>query len=88
LASLSPVSPTYRHRPLPRALDEESLPHGPGAIDSQSTLRAPRTSQRPRDAPVVSTAKSTGSWPESLIVNQTPGCTLLITAAELSVRSA
>ena len=51
-------------------------------------FRAPRTSHRPRAVPMVSRAKSTGSCPESLTVNQMPGCRVLIAAAEFSTRSA
>src|SRR5215218_10464123 len=58
--------------------------HGPTEADSQSTLDAPATRHTPRSAPVVSSAKSHGSLPESLTVNQTPGCVCDSAAAEFS----
>ena len=61
--------------------------HGATAADSQSTFVAPSTRHTPRSAPVVSSAKSSGSFPESLIVNSTPGCRALIAAAEFSTSS-
>src|SRR5690349_15804507 len=83
---LSPVSPMYTHSlgmatagtivPLPR--------HGPADAASQSTLVAPCTRQTPRSAPDVSSANSNGSFPESLMVKTTPGCSKLCAAAEFS----
>src|SRR3954452_199888 len=57
---------------------------GPTDADSQSTLDAPATRHTPRSAPVVSSAKSHGSLPESLTVNQTPACVCDSAAAKFS----
>src|SRR4051794_41002636 len=57
---------------------------GPTDADSQSTSVAPATRHTPRSAPVVSSAKSQGSLPESLTVNQTPGWVCDSAAAEFS----
>src|SRR4029079_11193979 len=85
-ALLSPVSPMYTHSPgVVRT--ESRVPgaaHGPTDADSQSTLDAPATRHTPRSAPVVSSAKSHGSLPESLTVNQTPGWVCDSAAAEFS----
>src|SRR5678810_240330 len=61
--------------------------HGPMDAASQSTLFAFVTRHTPRPRPVVSSAKRSGSFPESLIEKKMPGCVMLIAAAEFSTRS-
>src|SRR6058998_2248898 len=94
---LSPTSPMYTHEDRVSLVDcatgpadlvpAVAPPQGPTDAASQSTFVAPATSHSPRSAPLVSRAKSTGSLPESLIVNSTPGCVVLIAAAEFSTSS-
>src|SRR5687768_16873401 len=89
-AMLSPTSPMYTHSVSRAVVAPESADgaeHGPTDAASQSPLFAPVTRQTPRSAPLVSSANSKGSFPESLIVKITPGCVWLDVAAEFSTSS-
>src|SRR4051812_10780125 len=88
VAALSPTSPTYTQSPGGTAVVSDArAPQGPTETASQSLFLAPPIRQTPRSAPVVSNANSRGSFPESLIVNNTPGWVWLIDAPEFSTSS-